>query len=250
MILDVGACEGEDSIRYQRRFPQAAVYAFEPLPGNVERARRHFADYGTTSINLEQVALADLEGEATFHVSAGQPPGQEESDWDYGNKSSSLLPPAAALAREHPWLRFDETLTVPVTTLERYAATHGIAEVDLLHLDVQGAELKVLAGAGPLLQRIKVVWLEAETVTLYEGQPLRDAVETFMRSNGFVKVVDAVGPVSGDQLYVQAQSFARPRVALLRLRYLATRPARRLALVVRKPLLELVRRSRGTRGRA
>lgn len=197
-----------------------------------------------TSIRLEPVALADVEGEATLHVSGGQPPGRDGSDWDYGNKSSSLLPPAVALAREHPWLTFEQTLTVPVTTLERYAATHGIADVDLLHLDVQGAELKVLSGAGALLRSIKVVWLEAEAVTLYQGQPLRDAVEGFMRSNGFLKVVDAVGPVTGDQLWVQARFFPRGRLALLRLRYALTRPARRIALLGREALLELARRGR------
>ena len=33
-ILDIGGCEGEDSIRYSRIFPLATVYVFEPLPKN------------------------------------------------------------------------------------------------------------------------------------------------------------------------------------------------------------------------
>jgi FkbM family methyltransferase len=220
-ILDVGACEGEDSIRYQRRFPQATVYAFEPLPENVERARQHFAAYGLTSIRLEAVALSDKEGEATLHVSTGQPPGREGEEWNH--TSSSLLAPAAALGREFPFLSFGQALSVPVTTLSRYAAAHAITDVDLLHLDVQGAELKVLAGAGLLLEHIKAVWLEVEALALYEGQPLRSGVETFMRARGFVKVVDTVGRVSGDQLYVQPKWFPCTRVARLRLRPAAKR---------------------------
>jgi FkbM family methyltransferase len=207
-IFDVGACEGEDSIRYQRRFPCAEVYAFEPLPRNVASARRNFAAQGMTSITLEQVAVGDAEGEAAFHVSSGQPPNSAGGSWDYGNKSSSLLPPGVPLER-YEWLKFEETITVPVTTLATYAVSRGIREVDLLHLDVQGAELMVLAGAGTLLDSIKAVWMEVEAVPLYRGQPLRGDVDRFMTGHGFVKVKDTVDDVAGDHLYIHPAFFGR-----------------------------------------
>jgi FkbM family methyltransferase len=247
-ILDVGACEGEDSIRYQLRFPQATVHAFEPLPANVQRAREHFAAYGLRSIRLEQVALADKEGEATMHVLTGRAPGDEGEAWQHA--SSSLLAPSAALGREYPWLSFGETLTVPVTTLARYAAIHAITDIDLLHLDVQGAELKVLGGAGSLLERVKVVWLEAEAVALYEGQPLCDAVEEFMEGRGFVKVADTVGSVAGDQLYIQPKWFPRARVAHLRLRHEAKERAPWIVPLVRRLKASRHVRARDVPGRA
>ena len=35
VVLDIGACEGEDSIRYSRMFPEARIFACEPLPKNL-----------------------------------------------------------------------------------------------------------------------------------------------------------------------------------------------------------------------
>ena len=35
-ILDIGGCEGEESIRYSRIFPLATIYVFEPLPKNIK----------------------------------------------------------------------------------------------------------------------------------------------------------------------------------------------------------------------
>lgn len=214
VIVEVGACEGEDTIRYQRRFPRAAIHAFEPLPKNVERARHNFAVYGLTKVQLEPVAVADEEGEATLHVSSGPPP--RGGEMEIGNRSSSLLAPSAAIAGEFPWLAFNETLTVPVTTLAHYAAAHAFEKVDLLHLDVQGAELRVLEGAGPLLSRIRAIWLEAEAIPLYEGQPLAGEVERFLERHGFLKIVDTVGRVSGDQLYVQPALVSHWRIVALR----------------------------------
>jgi precorrin-6B methylase 2 len=44
-VFDIGSCEGEDSIRYARRFPSARVFAFEPLPGNQQLIRANFARF-------------------------------------------------------------------------------------------------------------------------------------------------------------------------------------------------------------
>ena len=69
-------------------------------------------------------------------------------------------------------------------------------------MDVQGAELMVLKGAGELIEHIKLIWLEVESVELYKDQPVRSDVEAFMRDNGFQLLKDTVGRVSGDQLYI------------------------------------------------
>merc|ERR1712110_925948 len=37
VILDVGAADFRDSVRLARRCPNAKVYAFEPLPHNLEK---------------------------------------------------------------------------------------------------------------------------------------------------------------------------------------------------------------------
>jgi len=208
VILDIGSCEGEDTVRYSRRFPRARIYAFEPLPGNQALVLANFERHGVTNAELVPVALSDREGESDFHVSSGRPPDEFAGrDWNYGNKSSSLLAPAQA-GPMHGWIEFKETIRVRTQTLDAFAALRGITRVDFVHMDVQGAERLVLAGAVRTLPRVGAVWMEVSDRALYEGQPVRPEIERLMRSSGFVLAHEVMNGVEGDQLYVNRR-FAR-----------------------------------------
>jgi hypothetical protein len=61
---------------------------------------------------------------------------------------------------------------VQTWTLDQLCAEHGLEEIDLLKLDTQGAELRVLAGGTHVLkdQKVRLLCLEVLFVPLYEQQ--------------------------------------------------------------------------------
>jgi FkbM family methyltransferase len=61
----------------------------------------------------------------------------------------------------------------------------GIAGMDMLKIDVQGAELDVFVGAGALLEDALLIWTEVEFLPLYRDQPLFAEVERYLRDKGF-----------------------------------------------------------------
>ena len=201
VVFDIGSCEGEDAIRYASLFPSATVYAVEPLASNVRLMEVNFTRHRHLNIQVLPFAMSDQAGIAPFFVSSGRPDGVAQSDWDYGNKSSSLLRPDRHLD-VHPWVHFENQIEVATETLEGVCGRLGIRKIDFVHLDVQGAELSVLKGAGALLERIGAVWMEVEAIPLYEGQPLVPEVERFMSERGFRRLLSTVDAVSGDQLWV------------------------------------------------
>ncbi len=208
-ILDVGACEGLSSVRYARQFPNAKVYAFEPIPTNIARIKTHLKKYGIQNVSIIPDCLSDEAGEATFYVSSGTPEAfqNEDLNWDYGNKSSSLLPPVEGTGI-HPWLKFREKIKVKTRRLESFCTENQITEIDFIHMDVQGAELKVLEGAGKMLESTKHIWLEVENVELYKDQPLKKDVERFLSTHGFLLVLDtAKKSFSGDQYWISEKDF-------------------------------------------
>ncbi len=208
-LFDVGACEGEDSVRYARRFPRARIFSFEPLPSNQKLIRENFARHGTTRAEIVPVALADKPGEADFHVSTGQP--RElfaGSQWNYGNKSSSLLPPASP-APMHGWIEFKDRIRVRTETLAAFCEARDIRRVDFIHMDVQGAEQLVLVGAGPTLRHITAIWLEVSDEAVYAGQALRGDIQRTLRAAGFVCSLEIMRGSEGDQFYVNLR---RPAV--------------------------------------
>ncbi|MBC7409533.1 MAG: FkbM family methyltransferase [Arcicella sp.] len=205
-ILDIGGCEGEEAIRYSRIFPNATIFSFEPLPKNQEFINENINKYTATNVKLIPFAISDEAGISQFYVSSGHPENQStDLDWDFGNKSSSLLPPDSR--NNHEWLKFNEKIDVPTITLHSFLIDNEIEEVDFIHMDVQGAELKVLFGAKNLINKIKAVWLEVSDLEIYKNQPLRSDVEGFMKSNGFYLVKSEMLGNFGDQLYLNKRYF-------------------------------------------
>jgi 2-O-methyltransferase len=212
-IFDIGACEGEDSVRYANRFPRSTVYAVEPVPGNVELLKATIKTYGASNVKVLPYALSDKRGKGRMYVSAGRPPSVPDSDkWDYGNKSSSLMEPDQHL-QIIPWVHFDDVVEVETRTMEDVCAEYGIERVDFIHMDVQGAELKVLDGLGPLFARVAAIWLEVEAVPLYRDQPLKSDVADYLCARGFEIEKDTVNDISGDQLWVRRQQHTGPIAA-------------------------------------
>lgn len=230
VIFDIGACEGEDSVRYALHYPRSRVFAFEPLPANQRLIQAHFDHYHTTQAQLIPLALSDRAGEAVFHVSSGRPPGSADTEiWNHGNKSSSLLAPAAA-GPMHGWIEFKETITVPTATLDAFCAAEQIDRIDFIQMDVQGAELLVLRGAPRMLPHITAIWLEVSSRENYRGQGLDRDIRRFMATHGFRLAFQTYlgdGSGEGDHLYLNTR---HPRVwpylVLRRLRALAGRVKR------------------------
>jgi FkbM family methyltransferase len=204
-ILDIGGCEGEESIRYSRIFPAASIFVFEPLPRNQKLVFENIEKYKPNNIHFVPMAASDEDGSTQFHVSSGHPDPNAEYDWDFGNKSSSLLAPQE---NNNPaWLQFNEKIEVKTICLDSFLKKNKINEVDFVHMDVQGAELKVLSGAKEFIKSIKAIWLEVADVEIYKGQPLRTDVEYFMNGNGFYLVKSEMHGSSGDQFYLNSKYF-------------------------------------------
>lgn len=204
-ILDVGGCEGEESIRYSRIFPFSTIYIFEPLPENQKLVAENILKYKVENVKLIPLAVSDEDGFSQFYVSSGHPENQpNDLDWDFGNKSSSLLPPEN---NPHKWLNFDKTISVNTITLSVFLLNNKIDSIDFIHMDVQGAELKVLLGAKDAVKKIKAIWLEVADIELYKNQPFRMDIENFMNLNGFYLVKSEIDGLVGDQFYLNKKYF-------------------------------------------
>ena len=201
VIFEIGACEGEDSIKYSRLFPNSSIYAFEPLPDNIKLIQNNLLHYGVTNVKYYNKALSSREGTAEFYVSEGRPETAIESDWDYGNKSSSLLPPGKHLEIVS-YIHFNKKIEVETITLKSFCTSNNINIIDFIHMDVQGAELIVLEGASDFISSIKVIWMEVSKIALYQNQPLEEDVKRFMADNNFVLIKNSLDREWGDQLYV------------------------------------------------
>ena len=214
-ILEIGSCDGLDAVKYARFFPKSTIIAFEPIAANFDLIVNNFSKYNVVNAKAECFALSNVNGEAKFYVSSGRPTDvSEDVEWDFGNKSSSLLAPDKA-TEVTSWLKFDQEINVTTKRMDNYLIENNISNVDFIHMDVQGAEIMVLEGAGEMIEKVKLIWLEVENVSLYKNQPLKSDVEHYLKEKGFTKIKDTVNQIAGDQLWINYSYFPRKRMTHL-----------------------------------
>jgi FkbM family methyltransferase len=117
VILDLGAHIGASVLFFHERFPDARIVALEPDPGTFERLRRNVG--GLPGVELRHAAVAPQDGPVPFFPS--------RQGW-----VSSLTGDG-------------DSVTVEGCTLA--GLLRELGSVDLLKIDVEGAEREVLAGA-------------------------------------------------------------------------------------------------------
>jgi len=128
-VVDAGAFLGWYSMLAGRAVgPGGRVHAFEPDPGNLRRLRRNIAlNRLSGTVTAIDKALSDSSGPQELHVVEGEP-----------SQNSLFLALPESVER-----------TVDCVRLDAYLGGDGA--VDVLKIDVEGAEVKVLRGMGPLL---------------------------------------------------------------------------------------------------
>lgn len=180
VVFDIGAHFGESVAYIRNLLPQSEIYSFEPDPDSFGILSAENIP-GVYYFNL---ALSDNDGEAVF----------------YRNRIShtnSLLRVNAhsqdsiALSREREKNAesvlegVNVEITVPTQKLDTFCHAHKIDHIDLLKIDVQGAERAVLQGAADILERTKVIVLEISFFDYYEKSSSFLDVESLLLPFGF-----------------------------------------------------------------
>jgi FkbM family methyltransferase len=150
-IWDVGAANGSWSVLAASMFPSAQVHAFEPQPAQADSIRR----LNVNTITVHQIGLGDADGSFELHIT-------DNLD------SSSLMRPASKLETVYgvrPTAKIEVDVRQPSSLIEA-----GVDGPDILKLDVQGFELKVLDGFGSHISRVKYIIMEIANHDFYDGQ--------------------------------------------------------------------------------
>jgi len=171
-ILDVGAYVGKVTMIYRDMFPRATIYCLEPFPDSFKELSR-LAD--GKFVRPYKIALCETEGRANLQIDSDQ-------------SCNSLFPRPAAGAKYYPESSQNiGQVEIEVQTLDAFCDKEGITEIDILKLDVEGAELKVLNGASKRLRdkRIGLIYIEVMFVPHYEGGCLFHEVSGFLNHQGY-----------------------------------------------------------------
>jgi FkbM family methyltransferase len=167
-ILDCGANIGLASLFFKRRYPAARITAFEADPALAAMLQQNVRRNGAADVEVVAAAVWTETGEVTF-----RPDGA-----DSGAVASLAGAPAA------------DAIRVPTVRLsERLAAE----PIDLLKLDIEGAETAVLTDCAGALDNVDALLLE-----VHEFDPAKRRAPELLQllgDSGFTYAVTHVTPL-------------------------------------------------------
>lgn len=157
IVLDVGANIGNYSLNLFKIAPNSRVYAFEPHP----------VTYAKLTENMKGFSSGIFK---SYNLGVGQEDGEFEL-FDYVDNSGSEH---ASLYKEViSDLHKGEVVSckVRVISLEDFLINESIKEVDLLKIDTEGNEYRVLLGVGSFLteKKIKAIHIEFNEMNIVSG---------------------------------------------------------------------------------
>jgi FkbM family methyltransferase len=185
VILDGGARDALANSRWlSLDRSRLVIHGFEPDTIECERLNREARDQGLnfhyypTGLWSRDAALPFISNN-TGGGSSFLPQNRAVTDrWKFEN------PQTATDARD---IFFPVGIgDVRVTSVASWAAAAGIARIDFVKLNVQGAELEILRGCGPLLGNVAGVLAEVGFVDSYDNRPMFSDIDTWLREHGFV----------------------------------------------------------------
>lgn len=185
-MLDIGAHVGYYACRYANFLgANGRIFAFEPHPRTFATLQNNVKRFPqVTAVNL---ALAEQEGSAELHdylmMSASGSLHYDESmaALQKAQTHDSDIAPRI----DHPFAA--QTFTVRTTSVDDFLAAEGISQVDLVKMDIEGAEIGALRGMRRTITNspnlILLMEYNPQALTAFGHDPI--AALTEVQSYGF-----------------------------------------------------------------
>lgn len=136
------------------------------------------------------------------------------------NGQSSSILELGTHEQEHPDVEYTHTKEYVTHTIEEIMdcldttwpkdpiiISTPVRRVNMLNLDIQGAELKALQGVGGWMQNIKYIYTEVNEKELYKGCALMPDLDAYLDTFGFKRVeTEMTRHGWGDALYIKKEA--------------------------------------------
>jgi len=158
LIIDVGGNKGKSIEKYLKIFDQPIIHSFEPIETDFEYMHDKFNK--NENIILNNFALGDKIEEKNFNITINS----GNSSFNQINPSTKWLKVRAKQFKTTEKNYVTSIQRVKIKKLDDYIQKNNIDKVDLLKIDTQGYEDKVLKGAEKTIKNKKIKAIVTEII--------------------------------------------------------------------------------------
>lgn len=183
VVLDIGANVGNYSNLVKTLAPDAVIFAFEPHPMTFRSLCESAEKFRFRAFNL---ACGDVVGKGMLfdHKNRGE---------ETGTEHASLVKDVIETVHSGE----SEFWDVQITTIDEFVRQNGLGRIDLMKIDVEGSEIKVLNGARKSLERSAVDFIHFEFTqsSILSRVFMKDFVELLADYDFYRMLPDGLAPM-------------------------------------------------------
>jgi FkbM family methyltransferase len=190
-VVDIGANIGEITLTAAKRVgPEGHVFAFEPSNEIATTLEFNIKRNNLGNVRVVRQALSDYSGEADLYESCGQ---NSDNSENFG--LGSLY---SADSNQKPVQK------ISVTTLDEFVEKNKIDRIDLIKIDIEGAELPCLKGAKNSISRFNpLLIIEIQAATSHAaGYRPEEILSLLKEMNYFSQKIGTNGKLSNFDLKI------------------------------------------------
>lgn len=198
-LVDVGANRGSFYKEIRLIYKNSIINAFliEPIPECINELQSKFS--ANKNITIKQAAISDHKESRDFHI-------------NQFDETSSLLKIKEHLKElEDVDIKQNQILKLTTSTLDEVLSEQNLNwnKIDILKIDVQGCEDKVLIGGRNTLMKTHLIWVEVSFKPLYDGSCLFNDIYSILNDSGFALLEISDGHRSSQNELLQVNCLFR-----------------------------------------
>lgn len=192
VIFDIGANIGLFSLYIMQHFPTSTIFAYEPLPEIYELLAKNMQKC-SDQVFTYQAAISDSSGKQLFHYYPGYSVisglhANKQRDAEIiisGMSATTGVAKTQIASLVNSRLDAMQTFEAIVTTISRTIKQNNIDKIDLLKIDVEGAELAVLQG----IEKKDFPKIQQVAMEVHDKNDLQ-IIENLLLENQFIVFID------------------------------------------------------------
>ncbi len=194
IIFDIGSNIGITVLFFKKLYPDSIIYSFEPDPDTFTFLKTNIKNNHLKNVFLHNAGMSNMSGTAVFYVPS------------WSNGSSSLFREKIEIEQGYAQSRSAATdpqvseKEVNIIRCSDFIRDNGIARIDLLKIDAEGSEDKIIDDISAHLHMINFIVLEFHYARDFVTKNSLASILTKLEEAGFIVSVHPTWMTTEDQV--------------------------------------------------
>jgi len=189
VIMDIGSLEGGDSLRFNSWYPNALTYSIEGSPNNFEVINKKLGQ--RNNLKTFNYVMSDVDGLVNFY-------GLSYKDFEHDGTMimGSIYQYIDSHGASHT--KRENPIQVQSITFDNFCVMNDIKEVDVAHIDIEGATYNLILGMNKVFP--KLIYTEQEAIEYFKDKKIGGNENLFKLLNS--KGYELIANLGHDFLFI------------------------------------------------